>query len=53
MNFSKFWFLTNQEKDKGKLDCPTLPEEKAPKISFSPLQLIKTKPGQRPKIFLS
>ena len=53
MNFSKFWFLTNQEKDKGKLDCPTLPEEKAPKISFSPLQLIKTKPEQRPKIFLS
>ena len=33
-----FWFLNYQEKYKGKLDRTTLPEEKATKITFIPLQ---------------
>ena len=35
-----FWFFIYYE-DKGKLACPTLPEEKVAKITFLPLQSLQ------------
>ena len=46
-----FWFFTHYE-DKGKLGCPTLPEEKVAKITFLPLQLLQSLLEHGSKIFL-
>ena len=41
-HFRKFWcFVFSLTKKKAKLGYPTLPEEKAPKLSFSPLQSLR------------
>ena len=36
-----FWFLTYNKEDRGKHGCCTLPEEKATKITFLPLQSLQ------------
>ena len=36
-----FWFLTYYKEDRGKHGCSTLPEEKATKITFLPLQSLQ------------
>ena len=46
-----FWFFTHYE-DKGKLGCPTLPEEKVAKSTFLPLQSLQSSLEHRSKIFL-
>ena len=46
-----FWFFTHYE-DKGKLGCPTLPEEKVAKITFVPLQSLQSLLEHGSKIFL-
>ena len=44
--------LPKIEEDKGKIGCPTLPEEKATKITFIPLQSRQILVKHRPKFFL-